>query len=124
MSGRVVRIQVGGEYHLDRRRRWRLGAAALLDLLHASRDSLGVAETEDEHVFGGGVSARYALLGPPLAIVLGPTISVRAAPVRVEIGQREIFSIPVVAPGFSAELGLARSEDRCSKWESSVTKGG
>ena len=102
----MIRLQAGGEYHLDRERRWRIGGAALLDLLHASREAAGVTEVEDEQIFAGILRAQYALLGPPLAIVLGPAISVRAAAVKVAIGQREIFSIPVVAPGVTAELSF------------------
>jgi hypothetical protein len=106
VSARTVRIQLGGEYHFDRERRWRVGVGNVLDLLHASRNVNGVEETADERVLAGVVRAQYALLARPILIVLGPTFTVRAKPVKVQIGQRELFSLPVVAPGFTAEVGL------------------
>jgi hypothetical protein len=106
VSGRAVRLHVTGEYHLGHQRRWRVGAGALVDFLHAARDTAGSTQTENETIFGGIVQAHYAFLGPPVQLLLGPTISGRAAAVRVEIGDREIFSIPVVAFGATAELAF------------------
>jgi hypothetical protein len=106
VSARAVRIHAGGEYHFDSQRRWRVGVAAQLDLLHASRSVNGVEETADERALGGFVRAQYALTARPLLIVIGPTLGFRGRPVKVQIGQRELFSVPVLAPGFTVEVGF------------------
>jgi hypothetical protein len=106
VSARAVRIHAGGEYHFDSERRWRVGLGGQLDLLRASRSVNGVEETADERVLGGVVRAQYALTARPLLVAIGPTLSFRGQPVKVQIGQRELFSIPVLAPGFTVEVGL------------------
>jgi hypothetical protein len=106
VSARGVRIHAGGEYHFDSERRWRVGLGGQLDLLHASRSVNGVEETADERVLGGVVRAQYALTARPLVVVIGPTLSFRGRPVKVQIGQRELFNIPVLTPGFTVEVGL------------------
>ena len=106
VNARTVRLHAGGEYHVDSARRWRIGASVLIDFLHANRDAGGVEETADERILGASLRAQYALSSPPFVVVLGPTLSVRTAQVDVQVGRREIFSIPVVAPGLTAELGV------------------
>jgi hypothetical protein len=106
VGGRLVRGRLGGEYHPDSARRFRFGAALLLDWLTATRDSAASSETRHDVGLAGLLGARYLLLAPPVRLALGPDLSIRGAPVRVVIGDSEIFRIPTLAVGASAELVL------------------
>jgi len=106
VAGRLVRGQLGAEYHLGSARRIRFGASLLIDWLTATRSAVAGSETDHDLGFGGLLAARYVLLASPLRLALGPTLSVRPAPIRVEVGDSEIFRIPVLAIGASAELLL------------------
>jgi hypothetical protein len=100
VAGRLVRARLGAEYHLGSARRLRFGAALLLDWMTATRDAGETSEADHD------VGARYVLLPPPVRVALGPDVSLRGAPVRVVIGESEIFRIPTLAVGASVEIVL------------------
>jgi hypothetical protein len=104
VSGRLLRGRLGAEYHLGPARRFRVGAALLLDWLTATRDVEASSETEHDLGLAGLIGARYLLFAPPLRLALGPDLTLRGAPVRVVIADREVFRIPALAAGASAEL--------------------
>jgi hypothetical protein len=104
VNGRDIRGHLGGEYHIDPGRRFRIGAAAFVELFQAVRDTTSATDSENETVFGAALDARYVLFGAPLGVALGPTVSARTGTVRVAIGADEIFHIPAVTLGFGAEL--------------------
>jgi hypothetical protein len=47
-------------------------------------------------------------LGNALRLSVAPTLSLHAAPVRVELGAREAFRLPIVAAGLEVQLELGR----------------
>jgi hypothetical protein len=108
VSARLVRLDVGLEYAFDESRHFRVGAAALFDSLHVASSAGGVTQNASGASFGAGFRATYTLTVTHLVhVALGPTLSVRPRPIRVDEGIRESFRIPVSALGALVELELA-----------------
>lgn len=103
ISGRVVRGAAGAEWSFGADERFRVGARAFVDSLRASAAD-GGGSSEDVSA-GGRVHATYAVpLAGSVSLVFGPFLAVRGAPVRVELGAREAFRVPVVTGGAEIQL--------------------
>jgi hypothetical protein len=97
VRGRLVRLGMDAEYQLGDERRFRLGAGASLDLIHASADGSLQTDPADAAVPGASLHALYAFPGRPFRVALGPIVGIHGGPVRVELGATEVFRLPAVA---------------------------
>jgi hypothetical protein len=107
VSARVIRLLAGAEYAVDDAGRVRVGANAFADGLRAIPDpSLQTAATT-RTTFGVGLRASYAFISSqPFQLLVGPTLSLRPSPVRVNLDANEVFRVPVLAVGLTAELAF------------------
>lgn len=97
VTARAVRAHVGAELE---RAPFRIGVRVLVDTLRASP----APELETSARSGTGVGARlhaaYALpLFDALRVAVGPTLTLHAAPLRVDYGATELFRVPVLTAG-------------------------
>jgi hypothetical protein len=83
VSGRLIRVAVGGDYGIDDGDRFRIGADVFVELLHADA---GVAGSADKVEFGGLLRASAAILTKPIRIAIGPTLAARPDTLRAQLG--------------------------------------
>jgi hypothetical protein len=107
VHGRLVRLGLDAEYPVGEERRFRLGASAFVDTVHATPDSTLQTAPADATVPAAGIHALYAFGRRPLRLLVGPTVGFHAGPVRVELGPQELFRIPAVTVGALVAVELA-----------------
>ncbi len=83
VSGRLVRIALGGDYGIDDGERFRAGLDAFVDLVHAGSSSAG---SSDKTAFGFELRASAAVVTNPVRVELGPTLAVHPSAVQAKLG--------------------------------------
>lgn len=102
VSARLVQLFAGGERWFGRDERVEVGVTLGADLLHTSEGG-AVPETADHVAFAGDLHGAMVVFPAPLSLSVGLHGVVHPGPVRVQLGETEVFRIPTVTVGVSLD---------------------